>query len=250
MPATASAATKIVDMGLPTASTKTFQKKGADVNDYFPHETTIHVGDSIRFTPTAFHTVDLPAKGAKPLGTQAPAGTTSGVVDAAGKAFWFNGQPMLGFNPALLKGIFGKRLAYTGAKRVASGLPLSRRPKPFTVKFTKAGSYTYYRNLESLIAARGRHAGIGVPVTLVYSDEDWSQPSDRQATSRQSPTPATSPCPTPATSPRSRPPKMWRESCSPKPPERRAVGRPVGARPSAAACARSAQPCSGRCRPR
>jgi pimeloyl-ACP methyl ester carboxylesterase len=38
-----------------------------------------------------------------------------------------------------------------------------------------------YRNLESLIAARGRYAGINVPVTLVYGEEDWSRPSDRQA---------------------------------------------------------------------
>jgi pimeloyl-ACP methyl ester carboxylesterase len=38
-----------------------------------------------------------------------------------------------------------------------------------------------YRNLESLIAARGRYAGIHVPVTLVYGDQDWSRPSDRQA---------------------------------------------------------------------
>jgi pimeloyl-ACP methyl ester carboxylesterase len=38
-----------------------------------------------------------------------------------------------------------------------------------------------YRNLESLIAARERYAGINVPVTLVYGDEDWSRPSDRQA---------------------------------------------------------------------
>ncbi len=38
-----------------------------------------------------------------------------------------------------------------------------------------------YRNLESLIAARVRYAGISVPVTLIYSDEDWSRPSDRQA---------------------------------------------------------------------
>jgi pimeloyl-ACP methyl ester carboxylesterase len=37
------------------------------------------------------------------------------------------------------------------------------------------------RNLESLIAARGRYARISVPVTLVYSDEDWSRSSDRQA---------------------------------------------------------------------
>ena len=38
-----------------------------------------------------------------------------------------------------------------------------------------------YRNLDSLIAARARYAGIRVPVTLAYGDEDWSRPSDRQA---------------------------------------------------------------------
>jgi pimeloyl-ACP methyl ester carboxylesterase len=38
-----------------------------------------------------------------------------------------------------------------------------------------------YRNLESLIAARERYGRINVPVTLVYGDEDWSRPSDRQA---------------------------------------------------------------------
>jgi pimeloyl-ACP methyl ester carboxylesterase len=38
-----------------------------------------------------------------------------------------------------------------------------------------------YRNLESLIEARGRYSRVNVPVTLVYGDEDWSRPSDRQA---------------------------------------------------------------------
>ena len=38
-----------------------------------------------------------------------------------------------------------------------------------------------YRNLESLIAARQRYARINVPVTLVYGNDDWSRPSDRQA---------------------------------------------------------------------
>jgi pimeloyl-ACP methyl ester carboxylesterase len=38
-----------------------------------------------------------------------------------------------------------------------------------------------YRNLESLIAARERYPHINVPATLVYGDEDWSRPSDRQA---------------------------------------------------------------------
>jgi pimeloyl-ACP methyl ester carboxylesterase len=38
-----------------------------------------------------------------------------------------------------------------------------------------------YRNLESLIAARERYARVNVPVTLVYGEEDWSRPSDREA---------------------------------------------------------------------
>jgi pimeloyl-ACP methyl ester carboxylesterase len=37
------------------------------------------------------------------------------------------------------------------------------------------------RNLASLIRARERYPRIGVPVTLVYGDHDWSRPSDRQA---------------------------------------------------------------------
>jgi plastocyanin len=148
VPASASAATKVVDVGLPTGAQKTFQKQFADVNDFFPHGTTIHVGDSIRFVPTGFHTVDIPAKGGKPLGLLAPAGTTSGVVDAAGAAFWFNGQPQLGFNPRLgPPGLFGKKTSYTGAKRIESGLPLAEHPKPFSVKFAKAGTYTYYCNV-------------------------------------------------------------------------------------------------------
>jgi pimeloyl-ACP methyl ester carboxylesterase len=52
---------------------------------------------------------------------------------------------------------------------------VGRRPGYPTV------SRAIYLNLESLIAARARYAGIDVPVTLVYGDDDWSRPSDRQA---------------------------------------------------------------------
>jgi pimeloyl-ACP methyl ester carboxylesterase len=38
-----------------------------------------------------------------------------------------------------------------------------------------------YLNLGGLIAARERYARINTPVTLVYSDHDWSRASDRQA---------------------------------------------------------------------
>jgi pimeloyl-ACP methyl ester carboxylesterase len=38
-----------------------------------------------------------------------------------------------------------------------------------------------YRNLPSLIAARTRYPEITAPIHLVYGEQDWSRPSDRQA---------------------------------------------------------------------
>jgi plastocyanin len=148
-PVVAQAATKTVDMGVPLKSQPTFQAVGGDVNDFFPHGTTIHVGDSIKFVPTGFHTVELLKKGAKaPLPLIIPTGqNVSGANDAAGNPFWFNGLPQLGFNPALATGSLGKTVTYNGSKGVESGLPLAAKPKPMTVKFTKAGTFTFYCNV-------------------------------------------------------------------------------------------------------
>ena len=163
-PAGASAATKVVSIGPSRSVEEAFNKLGTDVNDFFPHGVTIRVGDSVRFKPSQFHTVDFPAKGQKRLGLLAPAGTATGVVDAAGSPFWFNGQPILGFNPSLAKGIYGKKITYTGAERVESGLPLKPKLKAFTVRFTKAGTYTYYCNIHTgmkgTVKVVSRHHGV------------------------------------------------------------------------------------------
>jgi plastocyanin len=147
VPASASAATRVVNMGTPPSAGKSFQKFGVDVNAFFPSTTTVHRGDSVRFLPVGFHTLDLPAKGGRGIPLIVPQGSqvVSGAVDAAGAAFWFNGQPLLNFNfPALAPVGFGKTFTYTGAKRVESGLPVSAKPKPVTVKFAKTGTFTYY----------------------------------------------------------------------------------------------------------
>ncbi len=149
VPASASATTKVVSIGPSRADEETFNKVGADVNDFFPHGTTIHAGDSVSFKPGQFHTVDLPPKGGKPLGLLAAAGAVSGVLDAAGAPFWFNGQPAVTINRGLAKVLYGKKVTYTGAKRVESGLPLAPRLKAFTVKFPRAGSYTFYCNVHT-----------------------------------------------------------------------------------------------------
>ena len=163
LPAAAQAVTKQVYEGLPPAPQKKFidPKYNTDAIDFFPHSATIHVGDSVRFSATAFHNVDIPAKGRKPVVLLGPTGTSvSGAVDAAGVPFWFNGLPNFGFNPALIQGVppvnydpfkrakgKGNFFTYTGRKGVATPIPFGDNPKPLTVKFTKAGTVRYYCDL-------------------------------------------------------------------------------------------------------
>jgi len=144
-PAAAGAATKSVYMGPPPSAQSKLGPSNADVNDFFPHGVTIHVGDSVSFIPVGFHTTDIPPKGAGPAPAVAPSGTTiAGLNDAAGSPFWFNGQPDLQFTPAMVNPQFGKSVKYRGTKRVESGLPLAAKPKPLKVTFAKKGSFTYF----------------------------------------------------------------------------------------------------------
>jgi plastocyanin len=148
LPAAAHARTKTVDMGVPTASQQKFQQAASDVNDYFPHTVTIRAGDSVRFRPVGFHTVDLPPAGGDPLPLITATGSkVAGVNDAAGVAFWFNDQDQVGFNPDLAESGYGERFTYRGGKRVESGLPLGQNLRPMRVKFPKRGSYTYFCNI-------------------------------------------------------------------------------------------------------
>ncbi len=145
LPCAAQAAQKDVSLGPPTSAQKALQSTGSDVNDFFPHQTTVHVGDTVRFVPNGFHTVDLPGSRTKKLPVISPLGNPiSGSVDAAGAPFWFNGQSQVGFTPSLLKSSFGKSKSYSGSSAVNSGLPLAQRPKPMKVRFTKTGTFRYF----------------------------------------------------------------------------------------------------------
>lgn len=130
IPASASAATKVVLMGTPpTKDGKAIGKLLVDVNDFFPNGTTIHVGDKVQFTPVGFHNTDLPKKGGAAAALLLPTGqNVTGLNDAAGNPFWFNGAvPQVGFNPILGKSNLGKTLSYDGSKGVNSGLPGERQ---------------------------------------------------------------------------------------------------------------------------
>jgi plastocyanin len=180
LPTAAQAATKTVDMGTPVKYQKTLNGRfTADANAFFPNGVTVHVGDAVRFVPVGFHTVDLPRRKGSPMPLITPTSQVeSGVNDAAGVPFWFNGiAPVLSFTPALAQSRFGKTVSYNGRSRVASGLPLANKPKPMTVRFTRAGSYVFYCNVHS-----------GMKGTVVVKPRGATIPSakaDRRRVARQ-----------------------------------------------------------------
>jgi pimeloyl-ACP methyl ester carboxylesterase len=65
-------------------------------------------------------------------------------------------------------------------------------PEDFLTELRRAGrrggyprvARAVFRNLESLIVARERYLLIQVPVVLVYGEDDWSRPSDREGVAR------------------------------------------------------------------
>jgi plastocyanin len=122
----------------------------------------------VKFNPVGFHTVDFPGKGQGIVPLFSPTGQkASGLNDAAGNPFWFNGQDVVGFTPSLLPpGLFGKSVTYTGAKRVESGLPITAKPKAYKIKFTKAGTFRYLCDI---------HPGMKGTVRVV--DKDKKVPS-------------------------------------------------------------------------
>lgn len=164
-------------MGEPPKTQNNFEQKySVDVNDYFPHSETIHVGDSVKWMP-GFHTVDIPARGQHALAFVIPTNTkASGANDQAGNPFWFNGQVnLLTFNP--LVATVGKSATFNGSKRVESGLNFSGPPKPFTVKFAKAGTFTYYCDV---------HPGMkGVIHVVAKTAKAPTLKDDKAAVSRQ-----------------------------------------------------------------
>ena len=172
LPGVAQAAQKDVSLGPTRAASKALQSTGSDVNDFFPHQVTIHVGDTVRFVPNNFHTVDLPGSRKSKLPIISPLGQPiAGAVDAAGAPFWFNGQSQVGFTPALLRSSFGKRTAYTGRKAVLSGLPLSQKPKPMTVRFTRAGTFRYFCDVHFGMTGIVRVVGASRPVPSAAADK-------------------------------------------------------------------------------
>jgi len=157
------AATKSVYMGVPASSQAAFAKLGADVNAYFPGTITIHRGDKVRFLPVGFHDVDLPPRGSSPMQLFTQSGAIANADDANGVPYWFNGEQSLQFTPVLLSSNYGRTATYDGSRGTLSGIPLGSHLKPFTVRFTKTGTFTYYCNIHAGMKGKVRVVGGKAP---------------------------------------------------------------------------------------
>ncbi len=146
LPASAQAATKTVVAGPLHPVKGVFGGNASgDVDGFSLKTVTIHVGDKVRWKFNGFHTVTFPKKHGKdvPFVIPDPSGAKyAGINDAAGNPFWFNGQTRFILNPLGAFPQGGK--TYNGSQLTGSGLPPQNGPpKPYTLKFTKAGVYRY-----------------------------------------------------------------------------------------------------------
>jgi plastocyanin len=185
LPAGAQAATKSVNMGTNKAQQKLLQPQGADVNAYFPSNVAIHVGDRVRFVPTSFHSVHFFGKNGKLTPIFLPGPAISGQADAAGVPFWFNGLPNLVTNGALFAppGKFGKTLTTNGTQEIESGLPTAPNAKPMTVRFTKAGLFTYHCDLHPGMKGTVRVSPRRKPVPSTRADANRVKAQTNKAVS-------------------------------------------------------------------
>src|SRR4051794_26715738 len=102
VPVTAQAATKTVVAGPPITKAPKGVPQDSDIAQFFPAASRVHVGDTLKFQIAGFHAINFPKKGGGAPPFVVPGtGTASGVKDAGGADFWFNGQPSLILNPAV-----------------------------------------------------------------------------------------------------------------------------------------------------
>ena len=120
-------------MGPPLTKPPKGVAKSIVENQFFPRTITVHAGDRVRWTFHGLHTATF-LGGAKrvPWTAELTGEAVSGFDDAAGAPFWFNGQPVPGFNGTA---------AARGVR--SSGLPLESRPRPYVRRFTRVGTYRY-----------------------------------------------------------------------------------------------------------
>lgn len=169
LPAAASAATKTVFTG-PAGKPPAGVPKDAGINAFAPKSIKLRAGDTLKFQITGCPAVVVNRPGeAPPFVVDDPERKITGVKDAAGAPMWFDGQAQPIANPGVFFGVKSGK-TFTG-KPLASGFPGGPgAPKPWSVKFPKAGTYEMSCPLFPLMTGTITVVGKGKPVPSVKAD--------------------------------------------------------------------------------
>jgi plastocyanin len=141
VPAAAQAADKVVTVGPPKPLAKAGAPASADDNAFYPKKVKVARGETLQFKFAGFHNVMFVPKGqdAPRLEAPDPANPISGLNDAAGNPFHFNGMPRLVVNP--LAGAPAGDGKVDGSTFQNSGIPQDIATAKYALKFTgKPGS--------------------------------------------------------------------------------------------------------------
>ena len=113
-------------------------------NAFLRRTVTIHVGDTVRWRSRGFHTVTVPPRGKQPPPfAVATSNKVTGQLDPAGRPFWFNNVlPVLTVNPKVATPTKSK--TYDGTRFRNSGLLVGPSAKPYSLRFTRAGTFAYH----------------------------------------------------------------------------------------------------------
>lgn len=142
-PAAAQAATKDVYAGPPATKPPKNLPRDGHIARFFPSKVTVRAGDAVRFHRTACPQVSVTAASAAAPGFVIPSAQhpVKGAKDGAGATAWFEGLPNFVANPAVFAPT-RSGAAFRGGKAISSGMPEGRgAPKPWTVRFTRQGTY-------------------------------------------------------------------------------------------------------------
>ena len=139
----AHASTWVVWAGAPSDPPADLKASLASLNQFIPRRLQIHVGDKVIFKSKEFHTATLlgsTPRSQMPLVMPDPTSHYSGIVDALGRPFWFNGgPPKFIYNPQAFQPVGSPVVADADVHSAGNFIFIPKHQYTFT--FAKAGTY-------------------------------------------------------------------------------------------------------------
>jgi plastocyanin len=139
----AHAATRVMWAGAPADPPANLKASIPMLDQFIPRKLQIHVGDKVTFRSKEFHTATFlgsTPQSQMPLLMPDPTSHYSGIVDALGTPFWFNGgPPKFIYNPQAFQAVGSPVVADADVHSAGNFVFIPKHQYTFT--FTKAGTY-------------------------------------------------------------------------------------------------------------